>query len=108
MDGYYSQAPEAGMTFKPEGTSKTIIFMTGTNGNLILDIRNKTFEMGYRSVLRLRGANAPERVTYKSDFYSLKLFVGRIWAKISGPQPLEKYIPNATSLGILATEPEYE
>ena len=94
MDGLTSRTPSPGMELRTKGSDKVYILMTGPRGKITLAFRTKTLTLRANSMLRIRGTLAPEFANRPGTWDDAKLLIGKIWAKIKGPEPLEEIISN--------------
>ena len=90
MDGSSSTPPVPGMTLETKGSKNVYILMTGPSGLMNLTINTKKVTLRGDSILRVRGTKAPEIVKRKVTLHDTKILIGKIWAKMKGPEPLEE------------------
>ena len=90
MDGFTSTTPFPGMTLEMKGSEKVYILMTGPSGLIDLTINNKKLKLRPDTLLRVRGTKAPEFVKRKGTLHETKIMIGKIWAKMKGPETLEE------------------
>jgi hypothetical protein len=90
MDGFTCTTAVPGMTLEMKGSTKVYVLMTGPSGLMDLTINNKKLKLRGDSLLRVRGTKAPEFVQRRGTLHETKILIGKIWAKIKGPEPLEE------------------
>ena len=94
MDGFTSRKPQPGMEIRTTSSDKVYVLMTGPMGKITLAFRTKTLTLRANSMLRIRGNLAPEFANRPGTWDEAMLWVGKLWAKIRGPEPFEEIIGN--------------
>jgi len=94
MNGLTSTSPSPGMELRTTGSDRIYVLMTGPRGEMTLSKDRKTFRLRADSIARIRGTLAPEIARRPGTWDEAKLWIGRQWAKIKGPEPLDKIVGN--------------